>query len=58
MRKSDVEKQDMTSSRSTVYCPCEIAILQEWWDREGTIDQTDILVRILPSAGESVYILN
>jgi hypothetical protein len=58
MRKASVKEQESSVSQSTVYCPCEVAILQEWWDREGTMDQTDVFVRILPPAGENPYALH
>ena len=30
--KKNADNKDVANADSTVYCPCEIAILQEWWD--------------------------
>jgi hypothetical protein len=58
MQKSGFRKTDVPVSQSTEYCPCEIVILQEWWDNNGqqdTKENLDYIFNTLHPKDENAY---
>ena len=56
----DVDNKDVAKSDSTVYCPCEIAILQEWWDdnnQQEVFENRSLIYNTLHPKDESAYTL-